>query len=501
MAQARLMVVEDEGIVRKDLAERLQALGYSVVASVAGAQEAVAKAAEVGPDLVLMDIMLEGGMDGIQAAEQINRQMNIPVMYLTAFADNETLQRAKRTGPYGYILKPFEERELLTGIETALYKHQMENRLRESEEKYRTLVESSDQLISIVDKQGVFLFLNACVAQWLGGQPAELIGKSIYELFPPSTAEFQMTYVTRVIDSGEGTVFEAECELNKQKRWHITRVQPLKYHNRQIIVALMMSTDITERKLAEQALEEAYHTLKDTQQQLIHSSKMNAMGQLAAGISHELNQPLTGIRGFAQVALLDLEPDHKINEDLRRIVEQTERMEKIIQNVRSFARKTEFKIDNVDLNKAIEDSLALLKTQLKVHNIRLQVELDPALPRIRGDLGQLQQVFINLITNARDAIDSLKRPEGGQISLKTAAGEDGKTALAWISDDGCGISQEHLESIFNPFFTTKSPNGGLGLGLSIVYRIIDDHNGSISVQSAPSKGTSFRLSFNSTDVS
>ena len=133
MANAQIMVVEDEGVISKDIQNMLRNLGFSVPAIAFSGEEAIKKAAETHPDLVLMDIVLEGKMDGVEAAEQIRDRFDIPVVYLTAYADDNTLQRAKVTEPYGYILKPFEERELHTAIEIALYKHRMERKLRESE--------------------------------------------------------------------------------------------------------------------------------------------------------------------------------------------------------------------------------------------------------------------------------------------------------------------------------------------------------------------------------
>jgi histidine kinase len=170
-------------------------------------------------------------------------------------------------------------------------------------------------------------------------------------------------------------------------------------------------------------------------------------------------------------------------------------MEVIINNVRSFTRKSGFKLEEININKPIEDCLELLKGQLRVHNIALVKELASDLPMIRGDANQLQQVFINLITNARDAIGAKRDTAGGQISIKTRFDQASDTVEAVISDTGCGIKKENLESLFNPFFTTKSPNGGLGLGLSIVYRIIENHKASISVDSVENQGTTFYISF------
>ena len=254
-----------------------------------------------------------------------------------------------------------------------------------------------------------------------------------------------------------------------------------------------LNEEIIRRKNMQEALKDTYQKLKETQEQLIQSDKMAAMGQLAAGISHELNQPLTGIKGFAQVALTDLDKKSPLKKDIERIVEQADRMAKIIQHVRLFARKSDFKPTELNINKPIEDSFILLTQQLKTHNIRINKSLGKNLPMIEGDSNQLEQVFINLITNARDAIDSLKSPDGGEITIQSALSKDKKHIEVIFKDTGCGVSKENLNSLFNPFFTTKSPDCGIGLGLSIVYRIIESHKGSIEVDSEESRGTIFKI--------
>ena len=247
-----------------------------------------------------------------------------------------------------------------------------------------------------------------------------------------------------------------------------------------------------DKQKAEKALEEAYHNLKNTQEQLIQSGKMAAIGQLASGISHELNQPLTGVKGFAQAALMDLDENNHLRGDLDKIIAQADRMDKIIKNVRFFARKSEFKLETIDINKPLENSLMFLAQQFKVHNIQLNTFLDKKLPKIRGDMNQLVQVFLNLISNARDAIDSLG-PKGGKITIETALSKDKKNIEVTFKDTGCGIPKKDLENVFNPFFTTKSPGGGMGLGLSIVYRIIENHQGKIEVSSIEREWTKFRI--------
>ncbi|MCX5707743.1 MAG: hypothetical protein NTY14_01975, partial [Candidatus Omnitrophica bacterium] len=178
--------------------------------------------------------------------------------------------------------------------------------------------------------------------------------------------------------------------------------------------------DITESKRTDEELRAAYKRLEQTQHELIQSSKMAAMGQLAAGISHELNQPLTGIKGFAQALLMDLEKGSPFRKDLNEIVAQVGRMDAIIKNVRFFARKSDFNNIELDINQVILNSLMLVSQQLKTHNIRAILELDPDIPKIQGDPNQLQQAFLNIINNARDAILGLNRPEGGEILIRTS---------------------------------------------------------------------------------
>ena len=167
MTQTRILVVEDESIVALDIQDRLESLGYEVPATVASGEKAIEQAGLLRPDLVLMDIQLQGRMDGVEAADQIRRRFGIPVIYLTANADHPTVQRAKFTEPFGYVIKPFEERELHTTIEVALYKHQAEQTLKESEERYRLLAELSPEAIIVQSDDGI-VYANPAAASLFG---------------------------------------------------------------------------------------------------------------------------------------------------------------------------------------------------------------------------------------------------------------------------------------------------------------------------------------------
>jgi PAS domain S-box-containing protein len=183
MVRARLLVVEDEGIVALNIQRRLEGLGYNVVANVASGEEAIIAAQETHPDLVLMDIKLDGNVDGIEAAAQIRDRFQIPIVYLTAYTNEETLNRAKLTEPYGYILKPFEARDLATSIEVALYKYQMEQQLREREQWLATTLKSIGDAVITTDSQGLITFMNPVAEILTRWRLEEVMGNDLSRVF------------------------------------------------------------------------------------------------------------------------------------------------------------------------------------------------------------------------------------------------------------------------------------------------------------------------------
>src|SRR5256885_1318546 len=182
MGNARILVVEDERIVAKDIQNRLKSFGYTVPAIASSGEEAIKRAEEFLPDLVLMDLMLEGEMNGIEAAMKIRDLFGIPVIYLTAYADDSTLQRAKITEPFGYILKPFEERELYTTIEMAIYKHQMERQLKDKERWFAATLKCIGDGVIATDKERFITFMNPIAESLTGWRQDEALGKHLMEV-------------------------------------------------------------------------------------------------------------------------------------------------------------------------------------------------------------------------------------------------------------------------------------------------------------------------------
>jgi signal transduction histidine kinase len=272
-----------------------------------------------------------------------------------------------------------------------------------------------------------------------------------------------------------------------------------------MIESLEQSRDEIEqynRNLEEKIIERT-NQLEDAQAQLIQSEKMGAIGQLAAGVAHELNNPLGGILGYAQFTLEKLNkniPEKTSSKEIQSYVRyvsdieaQARRCKTIVQNLLRFSRSSRsVDFEEVDLNKAIEETLSFVAHQLHLNQIELTVKLDPRLPHVQGNAGQLQQVFTNLIINAMHASQT-----GSVIEIQSrfspALGEFGGAAELLFIDHGHGIKEEHLQKIFEPFFTTKEIGKGTGLGLSVSYGIIKEHGGEITVNSVVDKGTTFTV--------
>ena len=317
--------------------------------------------------------------------------------------------------------------------------------------------------------------------------------------------------------SGESPPDEASKILEEKKVNFLVvlngEARPIGLVNREVIISALCQElrksneekeeQINERKQGEEKLQKAYQELSDTHVQLVQAGKLAAMGEMAAGVVHELTQPLLGIHGFATALLEDVKRgvQEKASAgavwkrcaaaDLEVILEQTERMTKIVNTVREFAHASGTEMVLLDINKPIEDALLLFSEQLRLHNIVVEKNLGQGLPRVMGNANQLQQVFVNLITNSRDAIDA--KGAGGQLTLSTGVSPTDTSVLIEFADNGIGADAETVRRMFDTFFSTKDEGVGLGLGLSIVARIIHEYGGTIDVQSEPDQGCKFTI--------
>jgi two-component system NtrC family sensor kinase len=228
--------------------------------------------------------------------------------------------------------------------------------------------------------------------------------------------------------------------------------------------------------------------LQKMHQQLAKTEKLTALGEMAAGVAHEINNPLGGILLYSNLVLEDIPEDSPARENMQKIIYQTNRCKEIVQSLLDFARTPTGDMLPLQINQAITTSLKLVRDQSMFHGIEIETHLAENLPEVIGDRSRLEEVFLNLFINAADAMKG-----SGKLSIVTGLSTNNAIRI-FISDTGKGIDEEHLSHIFEPFFTTKEPGKGTGLGLSIVYGIIRKHNGTIDAESEPGSGTTFIIS-------
>lgn len=502
MVNARILIVEDEGIIATDIQRRLARLGYSVVGTAESGDEAVRMAAQLRPDLVLMDIRLKGDVDGITATDRINRQRQVPVVYLTAHADDEaTLHRARQTDPYGYLLKPFQERDLRSVIEIALYKFQAEKRLRESERRYAATLASIGDAVIATDPEARITFMNP-VAEFLTGWPvADAMGRPLREIFPivnEGTRQPVENPVEKVLKEGRVVGLANHTILIGRDGREVPIddcAAPIWDDADACIGAVLVFRDVTAARRAEAERRRLEEHLRQV-------TKMEGIGQLAGGIAHDFNNILTIIIGYGQLFLNSLGPDHPWHGLVTEIVRGGERASDLTRQLLAFSRKQMLQPKILDVNQVVTNVGKMLRRLIGEH-IELVTELRPQLGTIKADPGQLEQVLVNLAVNARDAM-----PSGGTLTIATTEVElsehdvrefpdlrPGAYLRVRVADTGCGMDAAVRARIFEPFFTTKEVGKGTGLGLATVYGIVKQSEGHILVDSAVGCGTTFTIYF------
>jgi len=359
------------------------------------------------------------------------------------------------------------------------------NKLEKSEKKYRTLVESAEDLIFTLNEKGEYLSMNRCAARFFGGHPEELIGKNMYNLFSKESAELQMGFVRQVFNTGKNVNVKYPVEIGEREYWLTSNFVGLKNENDKVFAVLGISRDITERKKIEE-------------EQMYNTEKLASLGKLTAGVAHELNNPVAIILGFADRLLEKAEPNSKEYEMLKAVERQGINSKRIVENLLGFARYREKTEYCTDVNESLESVLSVVENILITKKITLEKNLAEDLPRVRGDSGHLQQVFMNLITNAVAAMEGGEG--GGVLTISARLNEPGNRVEILFKDTGHGIKREYRDKIFEAFFTTKRVGEGTGLGLSVCYGIVTKYGGEITFETVAEEedrereGTTFTVS-------
>ena len=352
---------------------------------------------------------------------------------------------------------------------------QTEEALRQSEERYRTVLEEMGDGYYEVDIAGNFTFVNNSLCHSLGYSREELIGMNNREYMDAENAKLVYKTFNEVYRTGKPAKWFSWELLTKSGEMRFVEVSIAPKLNAQgeVIGFRGIFNDVTERKAIEQ--------------QVLMTSKLASIGELASGVAHELNNPLTSVMGFAQLLVDSKNVPPEVKSDLDKVYQESQRAAKIVQNLLSFARRRKPEKSCFDANELVQRTLDLRSYELRVSNIRVCVNLEPDLPEIKADYHQIQQVVLNILINAEQALAETRRR--GKITVTTSAVK-GCVRIS-IADNGPGIPKENISRIFDPFFTTKEVGKGTGLGLSVCHGIVTAHGGNIYVESEKGKGADF----------
>ena len=363
---------------------------------------------------------------------------------------------------------------------TAIMNGQLYRSLAEKADELRGLKDYNENILESLDSGIVVLDLDGRVVRWnrameglYGRARAEVLGQALDSVFPEAFLEALRGSLVLGDHDEIAHVYKLHLPAADGRSQMVNlSVAPFQSGPGERCGTILILDDITARVRLEE--------------QLQHTEKMASVGLLAAGVAHEVNTPLAGISSYTQLLRGQLDEQDPRQLVLEKIEKQSFRAAKIINGLLNFSRSSGTEFDRVDVNKVLADVLALVEHQLDGSRIRVRRELASQLPAIRGNENRIQQVFFNLILNARDAM-----PSGGWLTLRTHA--DDETVVVEVSDTGHGIRREHIRRIYDPFFTTKGIGKGTGLGLSVSYGIVQEHGGAIFVESDPGHGTTFQV--------
>jgi len=476
VSRGRIVIVEDERIVALELELRLERMGFDVLATFGSGEEMIASASELAPDLALMDIRLAGEMDGVETAEQL-RAFGIPTVFLTAYADDATLDRVKSTEPLGYILKPFEERGLQATIDTALFRHRAEIARREAEAarrraeaRHTATLDSSPDAIITVDGDGRIVVFNRAAERMFGYAAADVFGGTLDTLIPEELRMRHRDHVARYVATAaspramgergrlmaqrrDGTTFPIEASISRHVR------------DEEVLLTAVIR-DVTEQLALEEHLRRA--------------RQVEAVGMLASSVVHDVNNLLAVIQHAAELVRREVQSDH-----LDTITSSVARGAALTRQLLLFARGAPNQVQVVAID-ALLCELEDIVRHLAAETVRVQLDVRAPSARVVVDRQRLEQVILNCVANARDSM-----PLGGGILIRTTA-ESG-SVLIEVIDNGAGIAVDVLPRIFEPFFTTKEQGHGTGLGLWTSREVVREAGGSMEVSSTPGRGTTISI--------
>lgn len=486
-SKVKILIVEDESIVAMDVKNRLTRLGYEVCGLAASGEEAIRKAIETRPGLILMDIRLKGEMDGVITAEQIRHWFDVPIIYLTAYSDETTIQRAKVTEPFGYLLKPLDERELHITVEMTLYKHKMDFQLKESEQWLFTTLKSIGDGVIASDAQGYIKFMNPVAEALTGWSQQEALGKrpkTILNLVNAKTRAPVDNPIEQVLSTGQVVCLERDTLLIAKNGQEIPiddSAAPIRNQRNVISGAVLVFRDVTERQQVEEKLR---HYALELQ------ARNEDLDAFAHTVAHDLQHPLNPIIGYAELMMKDHQtlPREEMGAFLQHIARNGRKMSNIIDELMLLAqmRRTNVNVKPVDMAAIVLSAQDRLMYEIEEH--QAEIISPTSWPSVLGYAAWIEEVWLNYLSNA---LKYGGRPP--RLELGATLQPDGM-ARFWVQDNGVGLKPEEQACLFEPFTQLNQARAkGYGMGLAIVRRIVENLGGEVAVESAgvPGQGSIF----------
>ncbi len=392
---------------------------------------------------------------------------------------------------------------------------QLFSSVRTEEDKWRvrsremeTILNGIQDFILVITPDQRITEVNEAFLVKMGYTRRQVIGRKCHEVFqkanqPCNSGKPFCPVKEAIRHKGPSQQIVTRVDHNGELRYNEVSIYPLFSVDGHVMKFIEVSRDITDKKKEqeeitrrlEKMVEERTKALEETHAKLMHSDKMASLGKLSASVVHEINNPIAGILNLILLMKrISGEGDptpyemRKFSHYLNLMETETRRISRIVFNLLTFSRHSRIELKKTNINKIIENTLFLNSNLLKINGVNVETELDPGLPEILGSEDHLQQVVMNLISNAAEALET---KGGGTLAIRTKVVDGGKTICATFEDNGPGIAEEHLPSLFEPFFTTKKKGKGVGLGLSVVYGIVENHGGTIEVDSKEGGGTVF----------
>lgn len=495
-----ILIVEDEQVVAMDIELMLHQMGHHVVGIASSGRVAIDLATQMRPNLILMDVHLEGNIDGIEAATQIQAILDVPIIYLTAYADEMTLRRARATHPYGYLVKPFDDRTVQTTIDMAIVRHQLDQQVRANNQWFATTLNSIDKAVITTDSDANVTYVNPAAASILRIDPKGVLGQSITRVMPifDASSRTQLPHPALIVlaanrpVSPPGPVLFVAADGTEQVIE--VSIRPITLSADTVIGTVMVLREAkTQAQLEAERLERLHQ-----QEQIRHLERLRIM---SGGLADDLNNLLTGIIGYTDMARTELNDKHPASAMLDQVAAISQQAAALTHQLLLYAGRASQRFGPLDLNRLISETIERLPASM-VNRVALDLQLTSNLPPFNGDSLQMRQVILSLLLNAAEAIG-----ESGRISVTTGTRRisgltrtqtttgielpPGVYLTFEVQDTGAGMEEATLRRIFEPFFSTRGT--GRGLGLASVVGNLREHKGTVNVRSEPGKGTVFSV--------